>query len=199
MSAAPIKVPLFPLSGHILPGGQMRLRIFEPRYLRMVREACGQSPAAPIGICMVNEDGQIADNSHIHQFGTLCRIIDFDALPDGLLGITVVGEQLFKINHIDNAIDGLRTGTAEPIDGWAATALPADDKILAEHLSAVYSSYPDLGIDPLPENLARADWICLRWLELLPVCASIKQRLVAQPDCQEALAYLRKLVAQSDG
>ncbi len=199
MSAEPIKVPLFPLSGHILPGGQMRLRIFEPRYLRMVREACSQSPAAPIGICMVNEEGQIADNSHIHKFGTLCRIIDFDALPDGLLGITVAGEQLFEITQIENAPDGLRTGTVKCLSGWSETSLSASDQILAEHLSAVYANYPDLGINPTPEHLARADWICQRWLELLPVSATIKQRLIAQSDCREALTYLRKLVAQSHG
>lgn len=38
-------IPVFPLNAHILPGGKMRLRIFEPRYLRMVRENVSAEPA----------------------------------------------------------------------------------------------------------------------------------------------------------
>ncbi|MDX1705548.1 LON peptidase substrate-binding domain-containing protein [Pseudidiomarina sp.] len=197
MSAEPVKVPLFPLAGHILPGGKMRLRIFEPRYVRMVREACGQSPTAPIGICMLNEEGNSADNTHIHKFGTLCRIIDFDALPDSMLGITIAGEQLFAIDAIETAADGLRSGTVQLVEHWPATELAPDDSVLAEHLKAVYSSYPELEVCPDEECLSRADWICQRWLELLPVSADIKQELLAQSDCQEALNYLHELVAQS--
>lgn len=33
-------IPLFPLSAHLLPGGRMSLRIFEPRYTRMIKQAC---------------------------------------------------------------------------------------------------------------------------------------------------------------
>ncbi len=33
-----IEMPLFPLNTVLFPGGQLQLRIFEPRYLDMVRE-----------------------------------------------------------------------------------------------------------------------------------------------------------------
>ncbi|MGL4715609.1 MAG: LON peptidase substrate-binding domain-containing protein, partial [Aeromonas sp.] len=34
-----MQLALFPLSAHLLPGGIMPLRIFEPRYQRMIAEA----------------------------------------------------------------------------------------------------------------------------------------------------------------
>ena len=30
---------LFPLTSTVLPGGRMQLRVYEPRYLRLVRES----------------------------------------------------------------------------------------------------------------------------------------------------------------
>ena len=41
---------LFPLSAHLLPGGIMPLRIFEPRYQRMIAE----SREREFALCMLD-------------------------------------------------------------------------------------------------------------------------------------------------
>jgi Lon protease-like protein len=88
--------PLFPLSAHILPEGRMALRIFEPRYIRMVKDACRLNEG--FVICMLNSKGQKEDNTHIFPTGTYCKVIDFDVLEDGLLGITVEGLKCVSIS-----------------------------------------------------------------------------------------------------
>ena len=46
----PTEIPIFPLpSALLLPGGQLPLNIFEPRYLAMVDDALGQ-PERLIGM-----------------------------------------------------------------------------------------------------------------------------------------------------
>jgi len=40
-------LPVFPLGSVLYPGGLLPLRIFEPRYLAMVRECCASSAASP--------------------------------------------------------------------------------------------------------------------------------------------------------
>lgn len=194
MTTEPLKVPLFPLSGHVLPGGRMRLRIFEPRYLRMVKEACAQNPPGYIGMCMYNDAGEVAENTHIHRIGTLATVIDFETMPDGLLGITVAGEQLFAIDAIDTAADGLRVGQVTPFKAWDEHHLSDDYHDLAKQLTAVYQRYPELGATPTPDQLNCANWVAQRWLEILPVSADVKQQLLNESSCQPALHFLHELV-----
>lgn len=194
MTNEPLKVPLFPLSGHVLPGGQMRLRIFEPRYLRMVKEACGQNPPGYIGMCMYNEAGDVAANTHIHRIGTLATVVDFETMPDGLLGITVAGEQLFSIDAIDTASDGLRIGQITPFRAWPECSLSDAYADLANQLAAVYERYPELGDSPSSKKLKCANWVAQRWLEILPVSAEVKQQLLSESNCEPALHYLHELV-----
>jgi Lon protease-like protein len=194
MAIEPFQVPLFPLSGHVLPGGQIRLRIFEPRYLRMVKEACAQSPNSYIGMCMFNDTGHVDDNTHIHRIGTLATVVDFETLPDGLLGITVAGQQLFAIESIETASDGLRVGRVRPFRSWPEHPLQVEYRDLAEQLMAVYQRYPELGAPPNSQQLDCANWVAQRWLEILPVAAEIKQTLLDQASCEPALGYLHELV-----
>ena len=43
-SALPTQIPIFPLpNALLLPGGQLPLNIFEPRYLAMIEDALGAS------------------------------------------------------------------------------------------------------------------------------------------------------------
>lgn len=194
MTTEPLKVPLFPLSGHVLPGGQMRLRIFEPRYLRMVKEACAQSPTGYIGMCMFNDAGDVAENTHIHRIGTLAKVIDFETMPDGLLGITVAGERLFAVEAVETAADGLRIGAVVPFNAWPEHPLSDEYSELAEQLTAVYTRYPELGEQPTAKQLGCANWVAQRWLEILPVSAEIKQTLLNEASCEPALHYLHELV-----
>jgi uncharacterized protein len=91
-------IPLFPLSAHLLPGGHMALRIFEPRYVRMVKEACAGN--GYFVLCMLNSRGDQTSNEHIFPIGTLCKIVDFDLLDDGLLGINVEGVCCVSVGNI---------------------------------------------------------------------------------------------------
>ncbi len=198
MNRALTNIPLFPLSGHVLPGGVMRLRIFEPRYLRMVREVCAQGDDGRVGMCMFNDNGSVEHNTHIHSVATLARVIDFEHRDDGLLGITVEGVEPCEIAAIRVDSDGLRRGDVTIREPWQETPLPASYTHLAERLCQVYSEYPELGECPSDDRLARADWVCQRWLELLPVDAKVKQELLREPCCSRTLDYLAGLIHESE-
>lgn len=198
MTQAQQTMPLFPLSGHVLPGGTMRLRIFEPRYIRMVKEACNGTSCRPIGMCMLNENGDRDLNTHIHPIGTAATIIDFEQLPDGLLGITVAGQHLVRIADIEVQEDGLRVGHTEDVPAWPTEKLTLADKFLAEQLVEIYNTYPELAVAHDDAQLKQADWVCLRWLELIPVSAQTKQELLQAPTADAALTFLRDLVAESE-
>jgi hypothetical protein len=93
MEAAPL--PLFPLHTVLFPGGPLALRIFEPRYLDMVRRCMKEHKS--FGVVTIFEGAEAGAVARLATLGTCARIVDFDPLPDGLLGITCIGEERVRI------------------------------------------------------------------------------------------------------
>ncbi|NVK54584.1 MAG: LON peptidase substrate-binding domain-containing protein [Alteromonadaceae bacterium] len=185
-------IPLFPLSAHLLPGGHMALRIFEPRYVRMVKEACAGD--GRFVLCMLNSRGEQGTNQHIFDIGTMCKIVDFDLLEDGLLGIKVEGQYCVRVTNIKTESDGLRTGECEQVTDWASNI--DDDAIepLREKLEVIYSRYPEIA-KLYPElKFSEPLWVIYRWLELLPVDAENKQAFLSEQNCDKVLNYINNLV-----
>ena len=107
----PTELPLFPLSTVLLPGGRLDLRIFERRYLDMVRD-CSRSGGV-FGVCLIVRGREAGEAAVPAAFGTIARIIDFSTLPDGLLGITVRGEGRFHVARNRVRDNGLIIGQVE--------------------------------------------------------------------------------------
>ncbi|MDP5032433.1 MAG: LON peptidase substrate-binding domain-containing protein [Paraglaciecola sp.] len=185
-------IPFFPLSAHVLPGGRLQLRIFEPRYVRMVKEACANDTG--IGICMFNAKGAKETNEHIFPIGTYAKVVDFDLLPDGMLGITVEGKQCFQILSVETEADGLRVGQIEWLTEWT---LPEDQQLLSpinERLVEIFEKYHELKNLYETPHFDDPIWVIYRWLELIPVNAEQKQQLLKDKDCMKALSFLTQLV-----
>lgn len=184
-------LPLFPLSAHVLPQGRMALRIFEPRYVRMVKDACAAQTG--FGICMLNANGDKTRNEHIHSVGTLVKVIDFDLLSDGLLGITVEGEKCFSIQHIDTEHDGLRLGQCTLLPAWQVQP-QTDASLIRQRLVDIFEKYPEIqALYPSP-SFDNPIWVIYRWLELLPVSAEQKQHFIQQSDYVKTIDFLTQLV-----
>jgi Lon protease-like protein len=180
------ELPLFPLNTVLFPGGPLPLRIFEPRYLDMVKR-CTRD-AAPFGVLLIRE-GEEAGPADFHDIGTLARITDFDTLPDGLLGLTCVGEQRFRVYTHSRLSDGLNVGQVEIFDPDAPMPLPAEFAHLAELLERLL---PDLGdwYARLERHLDDAHWVGYRLAEILPLTMTSRQFCLELEDPRERLRLL---------
>jgi Lon protease-like protein len=187
-----MKMPLFPLSSHILPKGRMALRIFEPRYVRMVKEACANNMG--FVICMLNSDGSKTDNSDIFELGTVCKVVDFDILDDGLLGVTVEGIECVTVSSIDTEDDGLRVGNCVPKANWTCENSIQELHPIDARLKEIFERYPEVSslyqVTPFDDPL----WVINRWIELLPLGAEQKQHFLLQQDCKAVFNYLSELI-----
>lgn len=194
------KLGLFPLTAHLMPGGRMQLRVFEPRYIRLVRNSLRNEQG--FGLCMLNPDGDVAKNEHIHPIGTLAKIIDFETLSDGYLGITIAGEQLFHIDAIETEKDGLRTAAItfkHAPEGVADAQIESSSECeLRKRLHEVFTNYPEFAELYPEQHFDRAEWICNRWLEILPLAAEIKQELLAVNNLHATKSYLQCLFAENE-
>ena len=95
-SSLPGRFPVFPLRGAmLLPGGNLPLNIFEPRYLRMVRDAMQTDRV----IGMVQPKADAVEDAPCELYGTGCagRITNFSETSDGRFLITLTGVCRFDI------------------------------------------------------------------------------------------------------
>src|ERR1041385_8048127 len=91
--------PLFPLNTVLFPGGPLPLRIFETRYVDMVRHCMRER--CPFGVVLIRSGLEVgaAAVGDMCAVGTTARIVDFNGLPDGLLGISCIGERKFSLTR----------------------------------------------------------------------------------------------------
>ncbi|SJL82201.1 LON peptidase substrate-binding domain-containing protein [Vibrio palustris] len=181
-------IMLFPLGSIVMPEGKMALRIFEPRYQRMVAESMKTDSC--FGLCLSGSNGA-AGEGELSQFGTWVKIVDFERLDDGLLGITVVGIKRFRIHSITTESDGLRIADVEWHASWPMQEMEKKDAFLAERLQDLYQEIPQVGQLYPHCFFDDASWVTQRWLELMPLTHEQFDQLSRHDDCQIALSYLR--------
>ncbi len=183
-------VPLFPLNVVLFPGGPLPLRIFESRYIDMISQ-CMKSES-PFGVVLIRE-GQEAGQVSMFDVGTLARIVDFYQGSDGLLGVTAVGEQRFRLLGCRKQEDGLNVGTIELIEGESSMPLPENFQPLRSILTNVLD---DLGrlYEALERNDNDAVWLSYRFVEILPIDLLQKQELLESSDTLARLELIDELM-----
>ncbi len=185
-----MKVPLFPLRTVLYPGGPLPLRIFEPRYLDMTSK-CIQNDSL-FGVLLIKTGGE-AGPATTYDIGTLARITDWYQGSDGLLGITAVGEQRFRLLCSSREPDGLNIGDIELIPTGTARSLPDEYRPLANILSGVLE---DLGrlYETLDKKYDDAGWVGYRFAEILPITPEQKQNCLEADDPVGCLEMMREVL-----
>lgn len=180
MSAQPDRIPLFPLRSVLVPGGRLTLRIFEPRYLDLVRE-CARGDTG-FGVCLVHGPDPAGGPPTHSPCGTLALIRDFFTHQDGLLGITAEGQRRFRLTGTRARDNGLLIGEVEWLPEPPPTEVPVACALLSEVTERVLEqadgSYPGFR----RELLQDAAWVGYRLVEWLPLELAEKQALLELDD-----------------
>jgi len=119
----PASLPLFPLpNALLLPGSQLPLNIFEPRYLAMIEDAL-QTPHRMIGMVQpLNEEGTLFD------VGCAGRITYFQESGDGRYMIALSGICRFNLQAEQLTDRGYRQASID-WSQFAGDLKQADDSI----------------------------------------------------------------------
>jgi len=183
-----IDIPLFPLDVVLFPGGYLQLRIFEQRYLDMVRDC--SATGGYFGVCLINEH-ESANRPATHQrLGTTAEICDFTNLDDGLLGITVCGVQRFIVQQTRMRDNGLLMAEARVVAEETSMEVPEQYSVLSmiagRIMEQVGGNYPSFH----PDDLQDAVWLGFRLSELLPLENTERQTLLQLSDPLQRLQVL---------
>ncbi|MBS0582613.1 MAG: LON peptidase substrate-binding domain-containing protein [Proteobacteria bacterium] len=181
-------IPLFPLHTVLFPGGEIALRIFEPRYLDMVRD-CARGDS-PFGVCLILDGNEVGEPATPAAVGTLARIVDFSTTPDGLLGIRALGTQRFRLARSRVRDNGAAHGEVEPWPDEARVAMPVEFQLLATILERLLEKTGGTHAKAARENFDDAGWVGFRLAELLPLDNRERQLLLQMTAPLERLAQL---------
>jgi Lon protease-like protein len=183
-------LPLFPLGLVALPGSIQSLQIFEPRYLKMIKECMSDNHGFVI-VLKINDASEFG----ISKKGTYVEIVDFNNLPNGLLGITVKAETKVSINNICKLEDGLHIANIKPeIDPEVDNqALLAEYPEMINILSQIIK-HPKVNELPIKVDFNSADSVAYHLAGLIPLSLSQKQNLLEAFDAAQRLSMLSKYI-----
>lgn len=195
MADTPTTAPLFPLNTVLFPGSVLQLKIFEQRYLGLVK-TCMKNTHGFV-VVLINDGHEVNDTPTIHCIGTYVEITDFETLDNGLLGITIKAKHKVMIKNTAAQHDGLLTGDIEKIPDDETT----DQELIDEyhHLKDMLESliqHPLLNEQYTDINYDSAVEISYRLSEFLPTSNINKQELLETIDVKDRLIKIVTLIDQ---
>ncbi len=196
----PTELPLFPLHTVLFPGGLLPLRIFEARYIDMVRTCLREQ--TPFGVCLIERGNEVAADTPTVpvDIGCIAHIVECDMEQLGLLMIKARGTQRFKVRSVDTTAGGLLRGTVEPIgadlEDWKGELF--DDCVNALRRIVTTLGAREEGQVPLaePYDWASPSWVGNRLCELLPVPLKAKQKLMELMDAGMRIEIVHRYMKQ---
>ncbi len=167
----------------------MHLRVFEPRYVRLISEA--SAGKRDFAMAQINPYVHQAHAERILPLATRVRIEDFEQLDDGLLGITIAGVEKVQIVRRWQEADQLHVADVTELDNWPRLELSHEYLPLIQQMKKLLLQYPALQqLYPSPKY-SDASWLASRYLELLPMQPALKQQLAAQSSPSPCLDSLQ--------
>ena len=187
-----IEMPLFPLASVLFPGGQLQLRIFEPRYLDLVRECTRHGTG--FGVCLILRGQEVGESAVPAAVGTIARISDFHRDDDGLLGIVAEGGARFRVARSRVRSDGLLRGDVEVWPDEPEQQVPVEFALLQTILERLIETMAPHWRHAPRSAYDDASWLGFRLAELLPLDTGEQQRMLELNDPLQRLAELRDIL-----
>lgn len=191
---------IFPLQSVLFPDGALALRVFETRYVDMVR-ACMHAQE-PFGVCRITRGEEVGPAAEHEEVGCLASITDFDMERLGVLQLRAVGGQRFRITARRVQDDGLIRADATLIEADAAVEVPsrfeACPLLLRRILADLESREPGASrrLVATPLRFDRAGWVANRLCEFLPISPRARQQLMELPDPLVRLSLVHQYLEQ---
>ncbi len=198
------KIPLFPLGTILFPDGVIALKIFEARYLDMIKQCLREKTEFGVVSIIKNSDASEEDISlSFSSIGTLAQIEDFDPVQPALYMTKSFGTQRFRLIRSKQEVNGLWMGEVELIENDPLTPIPQEHQKVAELLDEIISviqSEDLLGetFFKKPFKVDDCGWVSNRLAELLPISLAQKNHLLAQTNPRIRLDLITEIIEDDD-
>jgi Lon protease-like protein len=199
-----MRIALFPLNTVLFPGGVLPLRVFETRYMDMVRDCMREE--TPFGVCLITQGGETGQPAQTEAIGCLARIGDWDMEQLGVLSIRCRGIQRFRVVERSVESNGLQRAEVELLDADDDEPLAPEyepcanllRKVIDDQRGQVADDRTEAAVLPFdpPFVLGSSSWVGNRLCEVLPVPLKAKQKLMELSDARTRLDILMQYLRQ---
>lgn len=202
-------IPLFPLGTILFPDGIIPLKIFEARYLDMIKRCFREG--TPFGVISIikgkSDSPEIDDQASVQKsfsdIGTLAFIEDFDPVQPTVYMTRSIGTQRFKLLSARQESDGLWVGDVEMLDNDRSTPVPPEHQKVADLLHEMIEVIQTQNLIEEPLFRAPIDpndcgWVANRLAELLPLSLSVKNHLLGQTNPRIRLDLITEIIEDDD-
>lgn len=188
-----MKRALFPLNTVLFPGSILPLQIFEQRYLNLIKDCMKQETG--FVVVLISEGKEVGTTPQIYCTGCYVEIIDWQSLPNGLLGISIEAKHRVQLTNSSVRDDGLLLAEATPFRTTLDNnfILPSSFKPLTETLKQLLE-HPFAQQYKNIIDFNDAAQICYRLAELLPIANKQKQLLLETETAEQMLDQLVILI-----
>jgi Lon protease-like protein len=209
------RVALFPLATVLFPQGVLPLRVFEARYMDMVRDCMRDGTS--FGVCLITDSkGSITDTAPVTaDVGCLTRITAWDMQQLGLLQIRTVGGERFRLLASESQPNGLLIGEIDLIAADEDRPVPLEHRPCVDLLTRIIEDAsaqmaekrrtgeapddnPVIAQLPFeePYRMESSAWVSNRLCEVLPVPLKAKQKLMELTDAATRLEIVHTYLKQ---
>ena len=157
-----------------------------------LKDECG------IGVILIKKGNEVGPAPETFDVGTLTYISYWHKRDDGMLGVTLRGEQRFRLHNRTVKPNQLLIGEIELIDNFPSYAMTEEYEPMVNLLKQILGQ-----LEPPYTSMAThfndAEWVSARLIELLPMQLIDKFKLLALEDVHERLQRLNEYLAQREG
>lgn len=198
-------LPLFPLNTVLFPGGVLPLKVFEARYIDMVRDCMRRE--APFGVVLIKAGQEVGMAAEPESVGCLAHITGWDMAQPGMLMLSTRGGQRFRILQTRKRPSQLLEARIALIAADSPTQAVSDIHVsCAKALKTVADTIERTGraeqgeafVSPfgLPLQFDQSSWVANRWCEILPVSLKARQKLLEMDDAESRLTVIHQYLQQ---
>lgn len=177
-----MEIPLFLLNTVLHSGGRIELRVFEPRYMEMVKERLRAN--APFGVCLIARGDETAAPGSAaaepHEVGALASLVDWSMPQLGILNVVAHGGERFRIASRWTQPDGLMRAQVTLLPAAPVKPIPGEYALLVPMLRVLIGELESQ--PPQPHRYYDAAWVADRWAELLPLPLPQRQEILELDD-----------------
>ncbi len=197
-------IALFPLKTVLFPGGVLPLKIFEARYIDMVRDCMKRE--SPFGVVLIKSGQEVGAAAEPEAVGCLTHIVQWDMDQPGILMLRTQGGERFRImetrkqpnERLEARITMIAADAVLPISDMhvrCAKALKTvTDAIEAKGRAEQGDAFESPFATPL--QFDQSSWVANRWCEILPIPIKARQKLLELEDVQSRLSVIYQYLQQ---
>ena len=197
-------LPLFPLKTVLFPDGVLPLKVFETRYIDMVRECLRHDK--PFGVVLIKSGQEVGIAAEPESVGCLAHIVNCDMQALGVMMLRAQGGERFRIleTHVLNdqrleaRVEVIAADAPAPLNDMLVTCAKTLKIVMDDIAATAQAEQGTVHIHPFsqPPQLHSVSWVANRWCEILPIPLKARQKLLELSDAQSRLSIIHQYLQQ---